>query len=356
MRIFICACGNALHFENSVCLGCGHEVGWCPACRTISALIPETDTNHRCGNPQCGAQLRKCHNYHAEGVCNRCLTADTPATQESALCDCCVYNETIPDLSVDGNREKWARLEAAKRRLFYELDNLRLPHGTAAEGFDPPLSFDFKADVIPANEFWRTMDNAERVYTGHDSGKITINIREADDAEREKLRVDLDEGHRTLVGHFRHEIGHYYWDLLVKGRREQDSIALFGDHGNPTYAEALERHYAEGPPPDWSQRFISAYASMHPWEDFAESFAAYLAQCAVLDTASAVGVSSAPNLATADFDTRIERHREIGIAMNEMNRTMGLLDFLPELFVPPVIAKLRFIDDLVRQLPTVPQA
>ena len=167
------------------------------------------------------------------------------------LCDCCRFNVTIPDLTVAGNLQKWYRLEAAKRRLFYDLGELGLPYGTAADGIEPPLSFDFKADVIPKATFGAASAAAERVYTGHANGRITINIREADDVEREKLRVDLGEAQRTLIGHFRHEIGHYYWDMLVKGRREDEFIAVFGDHNSPTYAEALERHYQEGPPADW---------------------------------------------------------------------------------------------------------
>src|SRR5690606_15802362 len=135
--------------------------------------------------------------------------------------------------SVPGHRENWARLEAAKRRLFYQLDALRLPRGNAADGFHPPLSFDFKADVRPADGDWRTMDAGERVFTGHADGKITINIMEADDAHRERIRVDMGESYRTLIGHFRHEIGHYYWDVLIRGRREGDFRNVFGDHENP---------------------------------------------------------------------------------------------------------------------------
>ena len=348
MRSFGCACGNTLYFENTKCLSCGRETGWCPACRTISGLVPEGGTLYRCANAACGARLAKCANYAAENVCNRCVVAADPASAPAALCDCCVYNDTIPDLSVAGNREKWARLEAAKRRLFYSLDRLGLPHGTAAGGFDPPLAFDFKADVIPANEFWRTMGAEERVYTGHANGKITINIREADPAERESLRVDFDEAHRTLIGHFRHEIGHYYWDLLVRGRREWDSARVFGDHNHPGYAESFERHYRQGPPAGWQERFISAYAAMHPWEDFAETFAAYLELTSVLETAQHAGIRPAADVRNAGLDEMVEAQRRIGIAMNEMNRAMGLLDFYPKLLVPAVVEKMRFVQQIVR--------
>ncbi len=348
MKTFNCICGNTLYFENSQCLSCGQEVGWCPSCDSITALLQDGDGVFRCGNGDCGANLAKCHNYAVENVCNRCVVIQDTPPGSTTLCDCCVYNDTIPDLSVEGNREKWARLEVAKRRLFFNLDLLGLPHGTAESGFDPPLAFDFKADTIPTNEFWRTMGEQERVYTGHADGKITINIREADPAERESLRVDLNEAHRTLIGHFRHEVGHYYWDLLVKGKREADSVRVFGDHHNPTYSESLDRHYREGAPADWQQNYISAYATMHPWEDFAETFAAYLEMTSVLHTANSVGLGPVPDVRTADLDEMVEAKRKVGVALNEMNRTMGLLDFYPKLLVPPVVEKMRFIHKLVR--------
>lgn len=348
MKTYNCVCGNTLFFENTQCLSCGQEVGWCPACARITALVNQADGVYRCGNSDCGAVLAKCHNYAVENVCNRCIVVGDVPQDPSGLCDCCVYNDTIPDLSVGNNREKWGRLEAAKRRLFYTLDLLGLPHGTAASGFDPPLAFDFKADSIPSNEFWRAMGKEERVYTGHADGKITINIREADPAERESIRVELDEAHRTLIGHFRHEIGHYYWDLLVKGKRENDSVRIFGDHENPTYAEALDLHYKEGAPADWQQNFISAYATMHPWEDFAETFAAYLELTSVLYTANSVGLGPLPDVRTDNFYNLVEAKRRLGIAMNEMNRTMGLIDFYPKLLVPPVVEKMRFVHELVR--------
>ena len=348
MRIFQCSCGNALYFENTKCLGCQREAGWCPACRSIAGLDPTDDGHYRCTNAECGALLDKCHNYAVEHVCNRCVPVDNAAHNEG-MCDCCVHNDTIPDLSVPGHREKWARLEAAKRRLIYTLDTLGLPHPTAAEGAPLPLEFDFKADEIPRNEFWRAMSKAERVYTGHHNGKITINVREADPLEREKLRVDLEEAHRTLIGHFRHEVGHYYWDLLVRGRREADSVRVFGDHNEPTYADALDHHYQEGPPPDWPSRFVSAYASMHPWEDFAETFATHQDMVAVLRTAENNGFGSVPDVRNAPIGDLVDAYRRLGIAMNEMNRTMGLVDFVPKMFIPPVVEKLAFVHELVQE-------
>ena len=169
-------------------------------------------------------------------------------------------------------------------RVFYDLGELGLPYGMEADGVEPPLDVrhsrrtSCRAEILAGRSA-----TTERVYTGHAAGRITINVREADDVEHEKLHVELGEAHRTLIGHFRHEIGHYYWDQLVKGHHEDESRAVFGDHDNPTYAEGLERYYKDGPPADWAQNFISAYATMHPWEDFAETWATYLDMISGLD-------------------------------------------------------------------------
>ncbi|MGD9647628.1 MAG: putative zinc-binding metallopeptidase [Pirellulales bacterium] len=344
MKTYRCTCGQTLFYENSLCLSCGSELGFCPTCRNIVALQPTGDGQFRCGNDKCGATLAKCANYVEHNVCNRCVAV--PSSEP--LCDCCRFNDTIPDLTVPGNKEKWYRLEMAKRRLFYGLAELGLPYGTEADGIEPPLRFDFKADVIPQYLFWRPVGKGERVYTGHAAGRITINVREVDDVEREKLRVDLGEAQRTLIGHFRHEIGHFYWDVLVKGRREAECIAVFGDHNNPTYSEALETYYKNGPAPNWAQNYISGYATMHPWEDFAETWAAYLDMANVLETAEHAGFGGATRIVYGDIDPMIERYQELGIALNEFNRGMGLLDVVPEVFVPAVVDKLRFIHKLVR--------
>ena len=345
MRKFFCDCGNRLYFENTQCLACGREVSWCPVCRTLTALNT-AGSALRCGS--CETELSKCANWINYDVCNRSVVASPGSLPaEPQRCDCCRYNDTIPDLTLPGNLEHWRSLEQAKRRLIYGLDKLGLPHGAKADGFDPGLSFDFKGDSIAAGGLWRSVGTEERVFTGHDGGKITINIREADTVEREKLRVDLGEGHRTLIGHFRHEIGHYYWDLLVNGNAETMARfrELFGDHENPSYGEALERHYAEGPPADWKSSYISAYATMHPWEDWAETFAFYLDIVDVIETAAASGLIFEPDQKSLAELVKIYTH--LGMVLNELNRAMGLIDFLPEVVVPDVVAKLGFVHDII---------
>ncbi len=349
MKTFSCSCGNPLFFENTRCLTCASEVGWCPACRTLAPLVAVGEGGLQCGHPGCGTPLAKCVNYRDHDVCNRCLAAAPAAASPSdGLCDYCRYNDTIPDLAVPGNREKWYRLERAKRRLLYTLDLLSLPYGRREDGVDPGLSFAFKADPGDSGRRWQPLGNEERVYTGHADGKITINLREADPVEREKTRVAFGEAQRTLIGHFRHEIGHYYHQALVQGRCDGEFRAAFGDPQQLPYAEALDRHYREGPPPDWRQRFLSAYAAMHPWEDFAETFAAYLDMASVLDTALHMGFADGRDPTTADLDDLAARYRHLGVLLNELNRAVGLIDLAPDVLVPAVVEKLRFVHRLVR--------
>ena len=229
--------------------------------------------------------------------------------------------------------------------MLYDLDMVGFPYGTEQDGVKPGLAFEFKADIVP-NQVYRGMSGGQKVYTGHDNGVITINIQEADDVTREKLRVDMQEAHRTLVGHFRHEFGHYVWDVLIKGRREDESIRAFGDHRQPEYGQALAAYYQNGPKPDWQLNYVSAYATMHPWEDFAETFGLYLDMATALDTAANGQLIPAANL--GDVDRMIESYQELGIALNEMNRNIGLLDYLPEVIAEPIKAKLRFIHSLTR--------
>jgi hypothetical protein len=92
-----------------------------------------------------------------------------------------------------------------------------------------------------------------------------------------------------LLGHFRHEVGHYFWDRLVATDPHQleEFRVLFGDD-RQDYGEALKRHYDEGAPANWQDTYISMYATMHPWEDFAETWAHYLHIVDTLETAGAL--------------------------------------------------------------------
>ncbi|WP_088625720.1 putative zinc-binding metallopeptidase [Oceanicola sp. 22II-s10i] len=337
MRIYSCTCGAPLFIDNTQCTSCGRAAGWCESCEGMAGFDTGAAGDWTCAT--CGTAARPCANYSGPGVCNRTVRADDPQT----LCRLCGLNDTVPNLEVDGNRDRWARLEAAKRRLIYTLDLLGLPYGTDTT---PPLRFSFLGDGELAGH-WVGAET-DQVLTGHAEGLITVNIREADDAAREQVRVDMGEAHRTLIGHLRHEIGHYYWDLLIRGRTgaEQDFATAFGDPNDPPYDVALDRHYADGPPPDWEGWHVSAYATMHPWEDWAETFALWLAMAGVLDTAQSLGIVHGPAL--QDTATMVEQYRRLGLAMNELTREMGLLDFAPVVITPAIEAKLKSVDWLMR--------
>jgi hypothetical protein len=232
----------------------------------------------------------------------------------------------------------------------YTLLNLRLP--TAPKSRDARgLAFEFLADQPGA-----------QTLTGHADGVITINLAEADDAERERRRRALGEPYRTLLGHMRHEVGHYYWDRLIDGTdRHGEFRALFGDERDD-YEAALQRHYANGPAADWQTQFVSAYASAHPWEDWAETWAHYLHITDTLETAAACGVSirprrrDEPTMADAPagagtlagrFDRLIASWFPLTYLLNSLNRGLGIADAYPFVLSPPAIEKLRFVHETV---------
>lgn len=355
MKTFLCKCGNTVFYENTHCISCGSDLGWCSCCSQITALIPEKDETFRCGNRECNALLKKCNNYSIESTCNHCYPYSANSPRPDGLCDYCDFNDTIPDLTVPGNREMWKRLEQAKRRLLYTLDLLGLPYGKASDGVQPRLQFDFKSDAVnDSDQWWWSLGKEERVFTGHAGGRITINLREADTVEREKARVLFQEAHRTVIGHFRHEIAHYYWDMLVKGKDEDACKAVFGNHEQPSYADSQKEYYKDGPIPTWQSNFVSAYASMHPWEDFAETFATYLDMVSVLDTAMNMEIHQSCDPATSELTVMVSRYIKLGVLLNEMNRAMGLIDFVPEILVPPVVQKMKYIHDLLRKAVQTP--
>jgi hypothetical protein len=350
MKLFECQnCGHPLYFENTRCESCGLRLGYLPAREAISALRPDgEDKNLWRALASPNERYRFCANAQYE-VCNWLIPADS----SEQYCAACRHNRTIPDLSVEGNRERWRRMEVAKHRLFYTLLKLQLPLATKAEDPDG-LAFDFLAAAAgPAGP---------PVMTGHDNGLITLNLAEADDSERERQRQNMGEPYRTLLGHFRHEIAHYYWSRLIATSDRLGAFRdLFGDERRD-YGAALQEHYAKGPPPDWPSHFVSSYASSHPWEDFAETWAHYFHMIDTLETAGAFGLSLRPKLkkgadiaAKFDFDPyRAEMERIIEawlpltFAVNSINRSMGLSDLYPFVLAPTVIAKLTFVHDRIR--------
>lgn len=362
MKLFQCqCCGQVLHFENSACLRCGHNLGYLPERNALIALEPGgeaepglwSESNGE-GAAKDSKRWRFCINRELGG-CNWLLPALAPdAAADEGLCPACQHNRTIPDLSNEEHRALWQEMETAKRRMFYTLIRLGLPRPAPGDNHPEPMIFDFKADE-PGSE--------ERVLTGHADGVVTINLIEADDAERERMRSEMGEAYRTLLGHFRHEIGHYYWDILVRDGGETDSFrAVFGDE-SVSYAESLQHHYEQGAPAGWEQSYVSSYATMHPWEDWAETWAHYLHMVDTLETAASFGMEIDPGVdedgeLSADIDFNPYRVRKIArltnawmpltVAMNAMARSMGQQDIYPFVLPQPVQDKLGYVHNLVR--------
>lgn len=347
MKLFKCThCGHLLYFENKQCGHCGHRLGFDVPHLQLVPLIEEGNDTFTIYGHNNLTTYRYCDN-HTYGVCN--WLVETGGT--STYCKACSLNRTIPDLSKIEYLNRWKEIEKAKHRLIYALLRMHLPLDSKAGNPGKGLTFDFKAD--------ENDNSGEKILTGHDDGLITINIAEADDIEREMARKAMDELYRTVLGHFRHEVGHFYWDRLIDGSHYLDECRqLFGDDRRD-YSEALKVHYAQGPPPDWNTSFISAYATTHPWEDWAETWAHYLHIMDTLETAYAFGLSVEPNVVIdtvhiqaqinvdpyrlEDFNRIMAQWLPLTFAMNSLNRSMGLHDSYPFVIMPKVMEKLTFI-------------
>src|SRR5258708_3360500 len=349
MELFECQkCGQLLTFENTRCESCGSQLGYLRAQETLSVVEPEGDVWRALAGPE--KRYRFCANAQY-GVCNWMVDDDQP----SPFCAACRHNQTVPDLSIPDNVRRWRKLEFAKHRLIYTLLKLRLPLATKDEDPDG-LAFDFLHPEAIAP------DGSEApVMTGHANGLITINLTEADDPERERIRTEMGEPYRTLLGHFRHEIGHYYWDRLIA---ESDNLErfreVFGDERRD-YAETLKQNYENGSPAQWDENFVSTYASCHPWEAFADTWAHYFHMVDTVETARAFGLSVRPRVANGgelaakfDFDPHkraiepvISAWVSLTVASNALNRSMGLPDLYPFVLAPAIVAKLTFIHDCI---------
>jgi hypothetical protein len=348
MRLFNCqSCGNIVYFENTHCENCKHRLGYCPEQGLPLALEPSD-----------GAWLA----VNGDATTRRfCINAEhdacnwlTPANTMDAYCLACRHNEIIPALDQPENIVAWRKIELAKHRLFYSLIRWRLPLETRLENPSHGLVFRFLGDS-PAT--------GPKVMTGHDDGLITIALLEANDAEREARRTRMGEPYRTLLGHFRHEVGHHYWDILVRDGGKVDACRdIFGDD-RQDYGAALHRHYQQGTPENWQETFVSSYATSHPWEDFAETWAHYLHIVDTLEMAGAFGMEVRPRIdqqgslvARVDFDPYaipdiqpvMEAWLPFVFAMNSISRAMGQNDLYPFVIAPSVVKKLGFIHDLVR--------
>lgn len=339
MRDFTCPkCGQRLTFENSTCLNCGSALGF-SLDQMALLVISEDDTGEHAGFVP-ASEYQLCANLLL-AECNWLVPVNTPRL----LCPSCALTIERPNDADTVGMAEFARAEAAKRRLIAELHELKLP--IVGRDRDPDYGLAF-----------RLLSSAhEKVMTGHENGVITIDLAEGDDAHREQLRVEMDEPYRTLLGHFRHEIGHYYYYRLIAPVTDyvQRFNELFGDH-EADYSAALDRHYSEGAPEGWQEDFVSSYATMHPAEDWAETFAHYLHIRDTLDTSAWCGLAPAsatfdrPALGPSAFQTIIDMWLPLSWSLNMVNRSMGHDDLYPFVLPVAVLEKMKFIHTVIDEV------
>lgn len=355
MRIFRCDhCSNALYFENVTCLRCGSDLAFLPGqmdlcpVEALDNAVPGLWQRRAPGLREAGQRWRMCQHREATQSCNFAV----PEADPNPLCVSCRLTRVLPDLSDPQNRFRWYRIEVAKRRLWFTLARLRLmptePPGGQVIG---PI-FEFKQDLP-----------GQPVMTGHDQGVITLNVAEADDAERVRRRVAMHEPYRTLLGHLRHESGHYYWTTLIdEAGRHEDFRRVFGDE-RADYQQALKAHYDRGGQvPGWQDRFVSAYASAHPWEDWAETWAHYLHMLDLLETAASHAARVVPSGGSEDqakevtdpfdvgpggFDGLVEQWVPLTLLVNSLNRSLGQEDAYPFALSHTALSKLRFVHETI---------
>lgn len=359
MRPFACPnCRRLNHFEVRVCPGCKATLGYDPATDAFRFLADKA-TVWRDAQGE-AADLVVCDNNNDYQICNWLV-----GTHENThLCRACRHNRTIPDRSEPSVPQRWARIEEAKRRMVHTLLKLHLPLETKAEAEAigmQSLAFDFLYDAAAEQA------GTPQIVTGHDAGLITLNLIEADDAERERIRNTMGEPYRTLLGHFRHEVGHHYWSRLVEHDEAECEAfrAIFGDE-RIDYDQSLRAHYGDGGNKVWTDAYVSFYATSHPWEDFAETFAHYLHIVDVLATAGGFDLSLDANLPPnetagnrqsmpleVDFDpyradarSLADAMAPLSFAMNAVNRAMGQPDLYPFHLSEAIVAKLEYVHTL----------
>lgn len=307
-----CKCGHTVYFGNHTC----------GVCKRALAFDPKTLLMQAEAEP--GAGLLFCENRSSAVQCNW-LRGDT-----SLYCLSCQLSHVIPTLEKPGNESWWQRLEEAKRVLIRDLLRLRLPVEPGA------LSFEFMEDR-------RTNPHVDEefVLIGHRAGVITINAAEADDLFREEMRIKMGEPVRTLLGHMRHESGHYYFSVIVDEAEKERARELFGDE-RADYETALAKYYENGPPNDWRTHWISSYASAHPSEDWAECWSHYLQIRAALDVAVDDGWISQEE----SQDWRVSGASLLR-SLNEFCRSLGQSDAYPYYWSDEVAAKLDFVHQAI---------
>lgn len=344
MKAFKCSnCNNPLYFDNTSCEECGWYVGYSLQKNELISIDPKHSKDYL-----------YCKNYQ-HNTCNW-LVDDT---DDGLFCDACKLNRTIPNLKYPNALSDWYLLEQAKHRLIFQLHQLKLPVQSKLLYPKDGFCFDFYSNEDISNP-------AEKKMTGHASGVVTIVLVEADSVQREILRKQMGEPYRTIIGHFRHEIGHYYWERMIL--RDKNMLAsfrnIFGDE-RVSYSDSLQKHYKNGAPANWAQNYISKYATAHPWEDWAETWAHYLHFMDTLETAFHAKLNfhnrgnkkdnsekSKPIInpyKEKNFDIIIDTCVPLYLALNSLNRSMGIKDIYPFVLNTSVNKKLNFIHNTINR-------
>ncbi|MFO0921289.1 MAG: putative zinc-binding metallopeptidase [Pirellulales bacterium] len=334
-----CGCGNPVYFGNSECLACGRVLGNCIVCGQETSFSRKPDGLLVCDYHLCGATVTPCSNSE-HGVC----TWMVPIREGfAAECEWCKMTTLRPDLQVTDHTKLWAKLERAKQRFLVAVKGLKLPPFSSDARLNLPLTFRFPHDSVDEH------GHPIPAITGHSQGVISIRLLEADSVLREKTRVELQEPHRSLISHFRHEYGHYLDWATWTARDQQESIELFGDPHAIDYEAAKQCYYHSGPADDWSDQYVSPYASMHPWEDFAETVALYLDMNAICSNAEWFGWKEFAS-ETDSIEQMVNDAIRISCFVSECNLDMGFSVLIPEVINPKVLEKLSYIHRL-RKLP-----
>ncbi|MDQ7728558.1 putative zinc-binding metallopeptidase [Halomonas sp. SpR8] len=263
------------------------------------------------------------------------------APEEGAFCRSCAMTALAPDPEIPNAMQNWAKTEAAKR---WVLDNLGRWHWFRPEDPGAPPVFHLLAE------------GRSPVPMGHIEGVVTISVAEVDPVLVTTRREALEEPYRTMIGHMRHEISHMLWWRLSLREDFLDAFReMFGDE-RQDYTAALQRHYNDGPPPNWKESFLTTYASAHPHEDWAETAAHLLHLTDIADSFAASNLSS-PELpshqwepyAEPDAERLIYVAAELTVGVNHVNRSMGLPDLYPFVLSEAARHKLAFVHDWLRR-------
>jgi hypothetical protein len=200
MRDFTCPnCGQHVAFENSVCLSCGSALGFSLDERALPIIATGQGSEH--GGAVDSSQYQLCANLHV-AECNWLVKVNPGMGAVAELCTSCTLTSARPNDADTAALAAFAAAERPKRRLVVELIDLNLPIVGRDQDPDYGLAFDMLSS------------ESQKVVTGHHNGVITLDLAEGDDVHREQLRIAMDQPYRTLLGHFRDEIGHYHFYRL----------------------------------------------------------------------------------------------------------------------------------------------